>query len=84
MRFFKNRTECGRQCLGEQNHSSTTLVQVSALNDQDYHSVFICIQIAYISARLHGVMEDTKDDNELNWRTKGIYRIDTIFIRQTY
>ena len=70
MRFCENRTECGRQCLGEQNHSSTTLVQVSALNDQVYHSVFICIQIAYRSARLHGVTEDTKDDKELIRRTK--------------
>ena len=71
MRFCENRTECGRQCLGEQNHSCTTLVQVSALNDQVYHSVFICIQIAYRSARLHGVTEDTKDDKELIWRARG-------------
>ena len=50
---------------------ATTLVQVSALNDQVYHSVFICIQIAYRLARLHGVTEDTRDDKELIWRTKG-------------
>ena len=67
MRFCENRIECGRQCLGEKNHSSYTFVKVLALTDQVYHSVFICIQIAYRSARLHGVTEDTKDDKELIW-----------------
>ena len=70
MRFCKHRTKCGRQYLIERNHSSKTLAQVAALNDQVYHSVFICIQIAYRSARLHGVTEDTKDDKELIRRTK--------------
>ena len=77
MRCCKHRTKCGRQYLIERNHSSKTLAQVSALNDQVYHSVFICIQIAYRSARLHGVAwyERWKRTNLANERINGIDRI---------